>query len=634
MIGVREMKKYFALIVAILLAVPLVSSAYAVEDQSNSVHMYIVAVSKVHGKLIGEYSLLNVTVVRSREGGHVYVEGYPLHDLTFDGAAWLAAKVACSILGVNFYSYNYYFSISSQTFLIEGPSAGAAMTIGVISAILGEKPRKDVVITGMIMPGGIIGPVGGLSEKIYGAEEAGAKVFIVPLGQVTPELKERGLQLGIEVVGALTIYQALPYFIGKNVTLSGAEGSIAPLNQSYLKKSCNSSLPYIRKELERIEAEEGGNVTFGTYLREWISEAENATREAAKYFAEGEYYTCLSKLFQANISIQASRFLLSYVKAEDKPRYLGSLFQNVSKNVTAAVKLVKGSPTKLSASKFEILAASQERAIEAKYYLEEANATLGSPSTVPSFIHDLAYANARAGTARWWYYFPVENGGMEINVYEKVTSFLGDSEALLTYAERCGVLNSTYSDIAQVQHEISIGISENMLPGVFSLSAELQGEIMGYFLGYYFVASQNSTIVEELLKDLKRDAHLAILNMEKNGTEAIVPKAYYEFANYLYGLGKDFRLSSGQLYWTAKVIASSLSSKAPAHLKEVPEYQPIRLSNSNGISAEVFLIIGIVSGIVIGSLVFSKREKEGGDEKGDIERRDDWNIFIIFSILS
>ena len=63
---------------------------------------------------------------------------------------------------------------------IDGPSAGAAITIAIISALLGKPIRQDVAITGEISLRGNIKPVGGIFEKIYGARRKGIKLVVVP----------------------------------------------------------------------------------------------------------------------------------------------------------------------------------------------------------------------------------------------------------------------------------------------------------------------------------------------------------------------------------------------------------------------------------------------------------------------
>ncbi|PWX21262.1 Lon family ATP-dependent protease [Clostridium perfringens] len=63
---------------------------------------------------------------------------------------------------------------------IDGPSAGAAITICIMSALLEKPIRQDLAITGEISLRGKIKPVGGIFEKIYGARRKGIKLVAVP----------------------------------------------------------------------------------------------------------------------------------------------------------------------------------------------------------------------------------------------------------------------------------------------------------------------------------------------------------------------------------------------------------------------------------------------------------------------
>jgi len=63
---------------------------------------------------------------------------------------------------------------------IDGPSAGAAITLCLMSALLNKPLRQDVAITGEISLRGNIKPVGGIFEKVYGARRKGIKLVLVP----------------------------------------------------------------------------------------------------------------------------------------------------------------------------------------------------------------------------------------------------------------------------------------------------------------------------------------------------------------------------------------------------------------------------------------------------------------------
>ncbi|HVK72582.1 MAG TPA: endopeptidase La [Kofleriaceae bacterium] len=77
----------------------------------------------------------------------------------------------------------------------DGPSAGVALTIALVSAVSGRPVRNDVAITGEIDLRGRALPVGGIKEKLLAAHRAGIKVVFVParnekdLIDVPPEVK-------------------------------------------------------------------------------------------------------------------------------------------------------------------------------------------------------------------------------------------------------------------------------------------------------------------------------------------------------------------------------------------------------------------------------------------------------------
>jgi Lon-like protease len=72
--------------------------------------------------------------------------------------------------------------VSINTKDIGGPSAGLAMTLGILDALSGGHlvGDKTIAATGTIAPNGAVGDVGGVPQKTIAVERAGATVFLVP----------------------------------------------------------------------------------------------------------------------------------------------------------------------------------------------------------------------------------------------------------------------------------------------------------------------------------------------------------------------------------------------------------------------------------------------------------------------
>lgn len=72
---------------------------------------------------------------------------------------------------------------SQDVDIVDGPSAGAAITLALIATIYGQELDSGAYMIGTINGDGTVGSVGGIPEKALAAAENGAKRFFVPEGQ-------------------------------------------------------------------------------------------------------------------------------------------------------------------------------------------------------------------------------------------------------------------------------------------------------------------------------------------------------------------------------------------------------------------------------------------------------------------
>lgn len=87
------------------------------------------------------------------------------------------------IIGVHLaVEYLFPFEVSVQLSEIGGPSAGQIFALAIIDKLTPGSLNGGLAVagTGTITAEGIIGPIGGVTQKLYGAKAAGAHYFLLP----------------------------------------------------------------------------------------------------------------------------------------------------------------------------------------------------------------------------------------------------------------------------------------------------------------------------------------------------------------------------------------------------------------------------------------------------------------------
>lgn len=78
--------------------------------------------------------------------------------------------------------YSADFDINFTLSEVGGPSAGLMFATGIVDKLIPEDVTggKHVAGTGTITPDGVVGPIGGIRQKLAGARAAGAELFLMP----------------------------------------------------------------------------------------------------------------------------------------------------------------------------------------------------------------------------------------------------------------------------------------------------------------------------------------------------------------------------------------------------------------------------------------------------------------------
>ncbi len=101
----------------------------------------------------------------------------------------------------------------------DGPSAGVAMTVAMVSVLTGVPIRKDIAMTGEITLRGRVTAIGGLKEKLLAALRSGVKTVLIPqenekdLADVPDNVKS-----ALEIVPISTADEALKWALTGSLT--------------------------------------------------------------------------------------------------------------------------------------------------------------------------------------------------------------------------------------------------------------------------------------------------------------------------------------------------------------------------------------------------------------------------------
>lgn len=126
--------------------------------------------------------MMTISVEVSSGKGRVLVVTNPKMGLIFQDAANTAVDVAERYTGKDLSGSDVIFSVVTEDEIpaVDGPSAGALMTLLTIYAVEGKTLPNFLTMTGTIDPEGSIGEIGGIVEKAQAAKDAGKSLFLIP----------------------------------------------------------------------------------------------------------------------------------------------------------------------------------------------------------------------------------------------------------------------------------------------------------------------------------------------------------------------------------------------------------------------------------------------------------------------
>lgn len=404
------------LFLMLLAIIPLVPA-----ENNQIYHLKLLAVQEIGNQYKGSDADLYLEL---REGsGRVFLETYPLTKMDTQVSTRFAKEVACKHFNLNCDQYDFIYTIKAKSNIIGGPSAGAAIASLTTIAVLDLKYDENIAITGTINSGGIIGPVGGVKEKVQAASEIKLKKVLIPIGTLSLEDETHETKNNFDKTNSSSplIVQNQTLLTKFNLTQIQSSGlkiievmnldevvfqlTGKDLNHKEIKITENPEYSLIMKNLQEIlcrrtekiltELSENNIKLNGTVLEE-----SNQKKNNSEIFAEkGDYYSSASFCFGNNILLRTQYYLQKKVSPNNVAELFDSLEQ---KNLALDRKMAEEKIQTIS--DLQTLMIVKERVEEVKDYVKrfrENRETLTPEETV----NLLSYAEERYFSAVSWVQF-------------------------------------------------------------------------------------------------------------------------------------------------------------------------------------------------------------------------------------
>lgn len=178
------------------------------------------------------------------------------------GPAWQAATssaaaVGTLLTGADQSVVDLRYDITGA---IDGPSGGAALTVGTMAAITGAPLRPGITMTGTVAPDGTVGTVAQVPAKVRAAKAAGYRTVLVPLGNRTEfdpqvgkvvSLPALGRSLGIDVRVVRDVGRAYREFTGRTIARPPrGTPALTPAARAVAVRTTRQAIAAMRREYQ------------------------------------------------------------------------------------------------------------------------------------------------------------------------------------------------------------------------------------------------------------------------------------------------------------------------------------------------------------------------------------------------
>ncbi|TKJ17248.1 hypothetical protein CEE44_01810 [Candidatus Woesearchaeota archaeon B3_Woes] len=566
-------------------------------------HIPLLAVRETTSGFEGSTADLYLEIQKGK--GRIFLDTYPLTKLDTQMSTRFAKEIACSEIDFDCSNYDFIYTIKSDSVIVGGPSAGAAITLLTIAALENLELNENITITGTINSGGLIGPVGGLKEKIDAASEIGIITILIPHGERTAEIEnitiadyvinisienksiidliKYGKSKGVNVLEVSTIDEVLYYITGReikklNQTLE-IDKEYMETMKSVTNGLCSKALNF-QKELSINEFEDSDQKIF--------ENAVNLTKRYKKAVENEKYYSAASYCFGAN-----TKFAYLTLKQEDLTNSeILTKITEIKSHIANMNKVIDEKKLK-TITDLETYMIVKERIIEAE---ENIDKVLDVENTTEK-IYYLSYGMERLNSAISWSVF-FDKGQKEFVINEEDIK-KSCMDKIYEAEERYNYLNTfSLNNFEDTQKEINLA-KNDLENGDYELclfkasKAKANSDLILNTIGVE--ESQLLDVTNQKLDIIKNN----IIEGQREGVFPVIGYSYYEYANDL----KERDIFSSMLFVEYSLELSNLD----IYFKEKSKKIDFNIDFDNNVVSFVLIFI---SGLLIGIWIGKKKPKK------------------------
>lgn len=472
-----------------------------------------------------------------REGtGRVFLETFPLTRLDTQISTRFAKEVACKHFKLNCNKYDFIYTIQAKSNIIGGPSAGAALAALTTIAVLDLDNNRSIAVTGTINSGGIVGPVGGVKEKLDAAAQSGLRKVLIPKGmsgklddyENNSEEQELNLvkygkeNLSLPVEEILTIDEVVFQLTGEQLNNKPV---ILEENGEYqeIMKKVAEVLCGRREKIEQEIANSDVAIDNETHeqLQKKLENSINASRN-------NDYYSAASYCFGSNIQLRDSFY------KEQKPSLIKveELFTQLAENVKKTKEEVSNKPIE-TISDLQTMMIVKERLSDAQQQIDKY---LESPpsSELQNAYSLLAYAEERYYSAVTWMEFFAMDGKKFVfdnqTLQQTCLQKISEAEERYQYAEF--FINPNFiGGIKEKINEAREALDHDEVELCLITASQAKGDASAVLTSL----GLSNESVQDVINEKKHAVERVIAENSIGGVFPILGYSYYKYASALQG---------------------------------------------------------------------------------------------------